>query len=237
VADVLGRADDRVVAAWLGIETSGADDVGGTGTAPHGAPPRTVRQPDLRAAGVEAAAQLTWQRDLMRAERFLARSRIGGVRLATRSGVLATCVCGSTLRASGGREGLLVIFRRHSPAPWGRGMFNDLVPVFAEGRWPVTRCRSDVHALAAAAMTTAVPRMAARIPPRQAATGIMDDTFDRDVLLAARAADRRAIQRGLFDRRAERDTDAAELVVAADAAAPVSTLPPPEPVLLLFVTS
>ena len=117
-------------------------------------------------------------------------------------------------------------------------MFNELVPVFAEGRWPAVRRRSDLRKLAAAAMAAAVPRMATLIPPLQAAAGLPGPAFDRDALLAARTANRQAVQRGLFDRRAERDADdAAAQAVAADAAGPDAAIPPPEPLLLLFVTS
>jgi hypothetical protein len=237
VADVLGPGDDRVVAAWLGIKTAGVD-TSGAGAMRDGPLPRTVRRPDLRAAGVDAAVQLARQRDWMRTERLLARSCAGGVRSAPRSGVLATCVHRSAWRASGGREGLVVIFRRQSPVPWGRGMFNDLVPVFAEGRWPAVRRRGDVRALAAAAMAAAVPRMATLVPPLRATPRVPDRAFDRDALLAARAANRQAVQRGLFDRRAEREADdAAGQAVAADAARPDAATPPPEPLLLLFITS
>jgi len=237
VADVLGPADDRVVAAWLGVDKAGVDALAGPGPARDDPLPRTIRRPDLRAAGVEAAAQLLRQQHLMRAERRCARSRAGRVRSMPRGGILATAVRGPRWRAFGGREGLLVIFRRHSPVPRSRAAFNDLVPILAEGRWPAMRRRSDVRALAAAAMTTAVPMMAALIPPRPDATGSPDRTFDRDALLADRLMDRRAIQRGLFDRRAEREADAAEPAVAVDAAAPGTAVPPPEPLLLLFVTS
>jgi hypothetical protein len=237
VADVLGPADDRVVAAWLGIEKAGADTFAGGWSARDGPLPRTVRRLDLRAAGVDAAGQLARQRDWMRAERLLARSRAGGVRPAPRSGVLATCVHRSAWPASGGRAGLAVIFRRQSPVPWGRGMFNDLVPVFAEGPWPAARRSGDVRKLAAAAMAAAVPRMAALIPPLHAATKVPGQAFDRDALLAAHAANRQAVQRGLFDRRAERDADAAAQDVAADAAGPDAATTPPEPLLLLFITS
>jgi hypothetical protein len=237
MADVLGPSDDRVVAAWLDAERAGADTLAGAVPAQDAPLPRTVCRPDLRAAGVEAAAQLERQRDLMRAGRLLARARNGGARSATRSGVLAACVRRSTWGAFGGREGLLVIFRRRWPASWGRATSDDLVPVFAEGRWPAMRRLEDVRAWAASAMTTAVPRMAALIPPHPAVGRTPDYTSERDARLAARMTDRRAIQRGLFDRRAERDADAEELDVAPDAAALVATVPPPEPLLLLFIAS
>jgi hypothetical protein len=236
VADVLGPGDDRVVAAWLGVEKAGADTCAGAGIARDGPLPRSVRSIDLRAAGVEAAAELTRQRSVMSAVRSVARSRTGRGRSVTRGGAVATSVRRSAWRACGGREGLLVIFRRHLPLSWGRGAFNDLVPVFAEGRWPAGRRRGDVRELAAAAMAAAVPRMAALIPPLHVTTRRSDRAFDRDALLAAHLADRRAVQRGLFDRRAERDADAAELAVAADPAAPANAIPPPEPLLLIFVT-
>jgi hypothetical protein len=238
VAEVLGSADDRVVAAWLGVDKAGGDAVTGTGPPREVPLPRTIRRPDLRAAGVEAAAQSMRQRLVMRARRRSARARAGRVRAVMYGGVLATVVRRSKCQASGGREGLLVVFRRQAPLSWGRGTFYDLVPVFAEGRWPAMRRRGDVRALAEAAVGTAVPEMAALVPPRHTAAGAPDRLFDRDALLTARLAERRSIQRGLFDRRAERDADdAAELSGAADHAGPDAAPPAPEPLLLLFVTS
>jgi hypothetical protein len=72
--------------------------------------------------------------------------------------------------------------------------------------------------------------------------------FDRDALLEARSRRRRPIQRGLFERRAERNADEAEALTAAATGRPhlphddptrasLVATPPPEPVLLLFVTS
>ena len=238
VAEVLGPADDRVVAAWLGVDKAGGDALTGTGPPRDGPLPRTIRRPDLRAAGVEAATQSMRQRHVMRAGRRSARARAVRVRAVTRGGVLATAVRRSKCQASGGREGLLVVFRRHAPLLWGRGTSYDLVPVFAEGRWPAMRRRGDVRALAEAAVGTAVPEMAALVPPRHTAAGAPDQPFDRDALLTARLAERRSIQRGLFDRRAERDADdAAEPPGPADHAGPDAAPPAPEPLLLLFVTS
>jgi hypothetical protein len=45
--------------------------------------------------------------------------------------------------------------------------------------------------------------MASAIPPRGAQAAQAGDGFDRDRRLAAHARDRQAVQRGLFDRRAE----------------------------------
>ena len=77
--------------------------------------------------------------------------------------------------------------------------------------------------------------MAAAIPPRDLEGAHGRDGFDRDARLAARASARRAVQRGLFERRSEREADEAE----AEAAGPSNTVitEPPQPVLLLFLTS
>jgi hypothetical protein len=77
--------------------------------------------------------------------------------------------------------------------------------------------------------------MAAAIPPRDLEGALGRDGFDRDARLAARASARRAVQRGLFERRAEREADEAH----AEAAGPSNTVitEPPQPVLLIFLTS
>jgi len=61
----------------------------------------------------------------------------------------------------------------------------------------------------------------------------------REARLAARRGARRAVQRGLFDRRAEReaDTDEAEGRFGAEAAPREAPPQKAQPVLLLFVTS
>ncbi len=85
-------------------------------------------------------------------------------------------------------------------------------------------------------MTALVPHMAAAIAARHPEPARTGRGAARDELLIARARARRAVQRGLFDRRAERDADedeAPEAAVALDSAA----TQPPQPVLLLFVTS
>jgi hypothetical protein len=84
-------------------------------------------------------------------------------------------------------------------------------------------------------LATLVPVMAAAIPPRDLEGAHGGDGFDRDQRLAAGASARRAVQRGLFERRSEREADEAE----AEAAGPSNTVTtePPQPVLLLFLTS
>ena len=82
-------------------------------------------------------------------------------------------------------------------------------------------------------MATLVPQMAAAIPTNRAEP--TSAGADRDQQIGARAQARKAVQRGLFDRRAERDAEADE-TEAASPAASSADVPPPQPVLLLFVT-
>jgi hypothetical protein len=77
--------------------------------------------------------------------------------------------------------------------------------------------------------------MAAAIPSRGDEATRGNDGFDRDARLAARARTRRAVQQGLFERRAERETEEAEAEAAGPSAS--ATAQPPQPVLLILVTS
>jgi len=139
------------------------------------------------------------------------------------------------LPATHGRSGLLAIFRVRSETSTGLEAAEELVPVFAEGPCPRLSRRRDIRALASDAFATLVPAMAAAIPTRDVHAAHISDGFDRDAHLAARGRTRRAVQQGLFERRAEREADEAE----ARAGGPSTGAPaqPPQPVLLLFVTS
>jgi hypothetical protein len=98
-------------------------------------------------------------------------------------------------------------------------------------------------------MATLVPRLAAAIQQGDMHPEQGGQELDRDARLAARARARRAVQRGLFDRRAEREAEQVEVEAAgpsgqtADRRAPggniedVTAGQAPQPVLLLFVTS
>jgi hypothetical protein len=239
VADVLGPAEDRVMDAWLGFDTAGAGLCDDERTGHAGPLPRAIRQPDLRAAAVDAAAQLAWQRQLMRAARSSARRRSHQPRPAEHRGVLAAAVRRSRCRVTDGREGLLVIFRRQLPAPWGRKVFSDLVPIFAAGRWPVMRRRGDLQAQAEFAMASVVPAMAGFAPPPSIASDAGLDASDRDALVLARLASRRPVQRGLFDHRAVNEAGIDNAAWPADGVdvAGAGQHAALEPLLLLFVTS
>jgi hypothetical protein len=78
-------------------------------------------------------------------------------------------------------------------------------------------------------MAAAISRADARAPQPGA-------VVDRDARLAARAGMRGAVQRGLFDRRAEREAEQEnQAAVVPNTQAQIEGAP--EPVLLLFVTS
>ena len=233
IEDVLGGGDEGLMAAWLGLRE-------GPGSVPaRPAPavgellPPTVQRLDLGGAAREVAAHLALQRALIRASRSATRRhppRMGAGRMA---GILVTAVRRSRLSITAGRTGLLVIFRVRTESHSGLAPFEALVPVFAEGPCPRLSGRRSVRDRASSAMATLVPQMAAAIPAdlaEPARTGT-----DRDRRIAARAQARKAVQRGLFDRRAEREAEGYEAEAATPATASAPTQPP-QPVLLLFVT-
>ena len=131
-------------------------------------------------------------------------------------------------------RGLLAIFRVSSAAHSGLAPHEELVPVLAEGRCPKFSRRRDIQACASDALAALVPVMAAAIPPRALPGAHGRDGFDRDARLAARTSARRAVQRGLFERRAEREADEAHAEAAGTSNADVTE--PPQPVLLAFLT-
>jgi hypothetical protein len=193
-----------------------------------------VHRLDLGRAAREVAEQLGVRRQLLRAsETRRRRHRTRNVSQRT-GGILVSAVRSSRLPIWRGRTGLLAIFRVRSAARAGLAQHEELVPVFAEGRCPRCSRRRDVHACAVDALATLVPVMAAAIPPRDPEADHGRDGFDRDARIAARASARTAVQRGLFERRSEREADEAE----AEAAGPLNAVitEPPQPVLLLFGT-
>jgi hypothetical protein len=194
-----------------------------------------VQRFDLGGAAREVAARLALQRQLLRASEAGRRTQRTGIALRRSGGTLVTAVRRSRLPLAHGCSGLLVIFRIRSAAHAGLASCDELVPVFAAGPCARLSGRRDIRARASDALATLVPRMASAIPPRGAQAAKAGDGFDRDRRLAARAQERRAVQRGLFDRRAEREAE----VPDADAAGLSNNVAgqAPQPVLLLFVTS
>jgi hypothetical protein len=146
-----------------------------------------------------------------------------------------------------GRNGLLVIFRVRAQSPAGLAPSDELVPVFAEGACPRLSRRQDLRVRASAGLARLVPQMANAIPPRPPLAVTACGGFDRDAWLTSRARTRQVVQRGLFDRRAEREADQAEAEAAGrrgqdkaphEACDPDdASAQPPQPVLLLFATS
>ncbi len=258
IDDVLGQSDESVMAACLGLDGHAASVAGGVASARARLQPRGLRQLDLRTAACETAAALETRRQLARA----ARSRRGAglqKRPASRSGgVLVAAVRRSHLRWAPYSTGLLVVFRVRSEAD-GLSSSMDLIPVFAEGACPRLCRRRDIRKWAAGAMNALVPLMAVSVPALtvQRASDVEspfnapssgriqplnagdEDGPGREARLVARRGARRAVQRGLFDRRAEReaDTDEAEGRFGAEAAPREAPPQKAQPVLLLFVTS
>ena len=238
IDDVLGWSDESVMAACLELD-GGAGAVGGRRRAARvRAMPAALRRLDLRSAACEAAAHLGRQRQLLGAG-FVARARLR--RQAARAivprraaGILAASARRFRLSVTQRRSGLLVIFRVSSAERAGITRFEELVPVFAEGPCPRPARRRDIDARASGALATIVPAMGAAVRRRGVVPAQGGGGFDRDAWLAARARTRRAVQRGLFERRAERE--AGEPDTEASGPSSDAPAPAPQPVLLLFVT-
>jgi hypothetical protein len=194
------------------------------------------------------AARIERQRRLLDASRARERHRAEGIARRPSAGTAVAAVPCSRLSVTSGRTGILAVIRVRSSAPIGAAPCEELVPVFAEGPCPRMSCRRQLRARASAAMAGLVPQLAASVLPRAAQPGALPDGCDRDARLAARARTRRAVQRGLFDRRALCEAEDAEAEAAETCAAggdwcragTSGDVPPadtPQPVLILFVTS
>ncbi|HSP91596.1 MAG TPA: helicase-related protein [Vicinamibacterales bacterium] len=257
IEDVLGGGDEGLMAAWLGLRESSGGVPARPAPAGGEALPPAVQRLDLGSAAREVAAHLALQRQLIRggfttcvrrpvdaartgcettcrASLAATRRRSPRMGASRMAGTLVTAMRRSRLSITAGRTGLLVIFRVRTESHGGLAPFEALVPVFAEGPCPRLPGRRNVRDRASSAMATLVPQMAAAIPTRRAEPARTGT--DRDRRIAARTQARKAVQRGLFDRRAEREAEGDE----AEAAAPATrsaAAQPPQPVLLLFVTS
>ena len=234
IEDVLGRSDERVMAACLDLDGGvwGTTDKPRSGGSKAGT--AFVQRFDLGAEAREAAGQLAFQRQLLRAaaaERR--RHRTGTVHKRSR-GILVAAVRSSRLAVLKDRRGLLAIFLVRPAACAEVAHSGELVPVFAEGPCPRLARRRDIRARASEALATLVPAMAAAIPPRAEQIARGSDGIGRDARLAARARTRLVVQRGLFERRAEREAEETEAEAAGPSDDAISQ--PPQLVLLLFVT-
>ena len=235
VEDVLGRSDECVMAACLDLDGGFKRRATRPESAGTRAAQAAVRRLDLERAAREVAARLVFQRQLLRASEAGPRRRWQGAAFQRSGGILVTAVRRTRLPIGRGRSGLLAIFRVRSEAHAGLAHNEELVPIFAEGPCPRLSKRRDIRVRAADALATLVPAMAAAIPSRGDEATRGNDGFDRDARLAARARTRRAVQQGLFERRAERETEEAEAEAAGPSAS--ATAQPPQPVLLILVTS
>jgi hypothetical protein len=237
VGDVLGSNEEGLMAACLGLD-------GGSIAVParpeldeKRAVPRALTHVDLAGAARELATDLALQRRLLGAAAAARRSRTARPSVRRAGGILAAAVRRSRLPVLRDRCGLLVLFRVGSAAQAGLGACDELVPVFAEGPCPRLLRRRDIRDRASEALTALVPRMAEAIPPLDVSAAEAAAEFDRDARLAGSASARRTVQRGLFDRRAEREAEDAEsAAVTAGPSGPAAGRTP-RPVLLLFVTA
>jgi len=246
--DVLGLSEEGVAAAYLDAGRGAAGFAAGPGPARTTAVPRAIRRLDLSGAARDAAARLERRRRLLDASRARERHRADGTARRPSAGIAVAAVPCSRLSVTSGRTGILAVIRVQSSAPIGAAPCEELVPVFAEGPCPRMSRRRQLRARASAAMAELVPRMAASVLPRAAQPGALPDGCDRDTRLAARSRTRRAVQRGLFDRRALCEAEEAEAEAAqtcavggdrrhADTPGDVPPAATPQPALLLFVTS
>jgi superfamily II DNA or RNA helicase len=239
IEDVLGGGEEGLIAEHLGLAGRFGGAAAGPGSDRRKAVPPAVQRFDLGGAAREVAARLALQRQLLRAAVAGQRTHRTGIALGRSGGILVAAVRHSRLPIASGRSGLLVFFRVRPPAHAGLAPCDELVPVFAAGPCARVSNRQDIRARASDALAALVPRMASAIPPRAGQAAQAGDGFDRDRRLAARARDRRAMQRGLFDRRAEREAEAdeAEGSVGSNSVTGGSPRHLAEPVLLLFLTS
>jgi hypothetical protein len=234
IEDVLGRSDERVMAACLDLD-GGA---WGTTARPRSVGSKTgtafVQRFDLAAEAREAAAQLVLQRQLLHASAAGSRGHRTGTVHKRSGGILVAAVRSSRLAVWKDRRGLLAIFLVRPAACAGVAHSGELVPVFAEGPCPRLARRRDIRARASEALATLVPAMAAAILPRAEQISRGGNGISRDARLAARARTHRVVQRGLFERRAEREAEETEAGAAGPSDDAISQ--PPQLVLLLFVT-
>ena len=246
IEDILGQSDESVMAACLGLDCGSTGPSFGPGSAGRNAVLPSVQRLDLGSAAREAASHLQRQRQLLRASRAGRRARQAGATIERAAAISVTAIRRSRPPVGNGRSGLLAVFRVRSAAHASLPHDDELVPVFAEGPCARLHRRRDVRARASDALSTVVPAMAAAIKPRSVQAARDHGGSDRDARLAARARTRRAVQRGLFERRAEREADEAdaaatvgqhEAPLADSAPSSSATSLQPEPVLLLFVTS
>jgi superfamily II DNA or RNA helicase len=207
--DVLGGHDEEVVACQLGIEPPAAaieplSD-------PPARTPATVAGCSFDMAGDAAALaeHLHLLRRLSRASRQDGRRVQRNVKRRTRAGVLVTAVRRTRMPAAFRHTGVLAVVRVRHAEQVRRNRSHELVPVFVASPCPrILRAREardranafiTEHATALAGALRSPP-----LPPPQAGS----PDFDRDARLATRAPQPRALQRGLFDTRAEREAGA-----------------------------
>ncbi|MFO7694213.1 MAG: helicase-related protein, partial [Vicinamibacterales bacterium] len=235
IEDVLGGGEEGLMAACLGLLDTPEGVPAGLAPAGAEALPPAVQRLDLAGAAREVAAHLALQRHLHRASVAAQRRHPWCKGVRGQDGSLVTAVRRSRCSITKGRTGLLVVFRVRTESHAGLAPVEALEAVFAEGPCPRLSGRQDVRAFASSAMAALVPLLAAAVPTSAADARRAGEGPNRDARLAARAKARRAVQRGLFDRRAEREAEGCE----AEAAAPTSAsaaAQAPQPVLLLFVT-
>lgn len=236
IDDVLGGSEEAVMAAHLNLDGEASGTTPRPVTARNRDLPRRVRRIDLESAARETAGDVGLLRQLLHASRTRRGSARPGPAARRHGGIFVAAVRRSRLPIVRGRSGVMAVFRVGSSAHSGLLRSDELVPVFAECPCPRPASRRAVRACASAAMATLVPRMVAAIPQRAAHGARADEKHDRDTQLAARTRPLRMVQRGLFDRRAEREAEAAE-AASASSGRQAEAESAPQPVLLLLVTT
>jgi superfamily II DNA or RNA helicase len=238
VEDVLGLAEERLMDACLGLDDDGTS-AGSIAAADPTAGSRVLQRLDLASEARRAVGNIEQRRRLLDASRARPRRPVESRLLRCSGRIAVTAVRRSRAPIAGGGTGLLAVFRVGSGVPAEPGAFEELVPVFAECACPRMSRRGQVRDHAAAALATLVPQMARSIPAGQMQARPDGAGFDRDARAGALARTRQTVQRGLFDRRAERGADEEEAGGRLDTAdtADGALTQEPRPALLLFVTS
>lgn len=239
--DVLGGRDEDVVASEVGVEpraVPGARSASGA----RPARPRMAAIPgDLTPRAAALAERLVLFRRLSSARRTRVSSSSRARRRLAAGGVFASACRASRLPPGLRREGVLAVFRVSRAMEGGRTYSHELAPVFVAR--PVRRLRlaQDVRGIANAFLRENAPALADLVRAGPLDSAPAPAAFDRDACIARRARRRTAVQRGLFDARAERGGAVLEVPGPGLAGAPAGAsgnapaLPALE--LLLFITS
>ena len=204
--DVLGVRDEDVVASQLHLGRSLPGDA--PAAVPSGGrEPDSVLTINLTREAEDQAARLTALRRIVRGARDRARQRSSRAARKAGTGALVTAVRSARLPQPLRQPGTLAVLRVRQPAGWRWAGDHVLVSVLTAGACPPLAHARDARDRAKVFVATSLPRLleVARAAAQPAPPELR--RFDRDAQLAACSSRHLPVQRGLFDRRAEREAE------------------------------